>query len=94
VAPTDFTLGSVERPLGLLATAAGALDTADEHFTLAARGNARLKPWLAETELAHARVLTARDAPGDAERALALARRGRSTARALGLTALLSPAWG
>lgn len=92
VAPVDFTLGSVERSLGLLAATTGELDSADDHLTRAAQANARLRPWLAETELAHARVLQARRAPGDQDRALGLARHGKATARAIGMTALLSPA--
>ena len=92
VAPVDFTLGSVERSLGLLAAATGELDRADEHLTRAVAANQRLRPWLAETELAHARVLQVRRQPGDEARARALARRGKSAARTLGMTALLSGA--
>jgi hypothetical protein len=41
VAATDFTLGSVERPLGLLAATLGDRERADEHLNAGAASNAR-----------------------------------------------------
>jgi DNA-binding SARP family transcriptional activator len=63
--------GSVSRYLGLLATATGRLDDADRHFADAVSMNARMEvhPWLALSRHDHARVLLARDAPGDRRRA-------------------------
>src|SRR5262249_38802740 len=47
VAANAFTLGSVERPLGMLAATEGAHDLAAEHARAAAAANAGLSPWLA-----------------------------------------------
>ena len=63
--------GSVSRYLGLLAATAAHWDAAARHFDDALDMNARMgaRPWLALTQEDYARVLLARDSPGDRGRA-------------------------
>src|SRR5262249_3889301 len=83
-------LGSVARYLGLLAATGGQLDEAARHFEHATRTKAGMgaRGWLAPPNAAHARVLFARNGPGDRERAVRLLAEARSTAEELGLTRL------
>jgi DNA-binding SARP family transcriptional activator/tetratricopeptide (TPR) repeat protein len=64
-------VGSVSRYLGLLATALGRWEAAEQHFENALALNAEMdaRPWLAHTQHDYARMLLARDGPGDRERA-------------------------
>jgi class 3 adenylate cyclase/tetratricopeptide (TPR) repeat protein len=69
-----LTIGWVfllERVLAVAATRAGAWDRAEHHFAAAAATAARIgaAPELARTRLDHARMLLARDGPGDRDRA-------------------------
>src|SRR5262249_33228967 len=59
--------GSVARPLGLLATVLGRYDAAERHFEDALAMNARIRAriWVAHTQHDYARMLVARDGPGD-----------------------------
>src|SRR5262249_16135258 len=67
-------LGSAHRHLGLLAATEGDLERAAAHFEAALAMNARLgaRPALARTQRDFARLLLARNRPGDVERAIAL----------------------
>jgi serine/threonine protein kinase/tetratricopeptide (TPR) repeat protein len=83
--------GSLERFLGLAATALGEHERAAQHFESALAQNERLgaRPWLARTRLAYAALLRARGASGDAERAAELERLVREAALAHGYSGLL-----
>src|SRR5262249_36697034 len=82
--------GSVARPLGLLATVLGRYDTAERHFEDALAMNARIRAriWVAHTQHDYARMLVARDRPGDRARATALAGQALATAREVGMKPL------
>jgi hypothetical protein len=88
VSTPDGCLGSVSRPLGVLATVLSRWDDAVRHFDDALAMNARARPWVAETQFDYARTLLARDAPGDRERAGELRNEALATARALGMAGL------
>ena len=65
--------GSVRRSLGVLATVLGRFDEAEDHFERALLKNRELGDrWLVHTEIDFARMLLARAATGDSERAKAL----------------------
>jgi tetratricopeptide (TPR) repeat protein len=79
--------GSVDRYLGLLATATGRLDDAERHFEGALARNEQMlaRPWLAYTKRDYAQMLLTRDHAGDAERAEKLAAQARAADLALGM---------
>jgi DNA-binding CsgD family transcriptional regulator len=79
--------GSAARPLGRMASALGDHDAADRHLADAVAMEERIGalPYLAQAQLAHARALIARAAPGDRRRACTLAERAVATARRLGM---------
>ena len=83
------SLGASSRYLGQLATILGRLEEAERHFETAHRVHERLAApgWLAHGQVDHARMLLARDAPGDAARARELAAAALKTYRALGMAA-------
>ena len=83
-------LGSVSRPLGLLATTMGRFDTSTRHFQDALQMNAKVRSplWIAHTQHDYARTLLRHDQPGDREHALELLRAALATADELGLSAL------
>jgi DNA-binding SARP family transcriptional activator/tetratricopeptide (TPR) repeat protein len=66
--------GSISRYLGLLATMTERWRDAERHFDAALAMNARMgaRPWLAHTQRDYARMLRARDQPGDRARACEL----------------------
>ena len=80
-------VGSVSYYLGMLATTLGRFEEAEAHFTAAAATHERIGAlsWLARTRLEWARMLLARDKPGDPERARELLGQVKETARELGL---------
>jgi tetratricopeptide (TPR) repeat protein len=82
--------GSVSRPLGLLATLLSRYDEAERHFEAALEMNARIRAriWVAHTQHDYARMLVARDRPGDREKATALAAQALATAREVGMKPL------
>jgi hypothetical protein len=86
VVPTQ----SVTHHLGLLFTTLGHYDEAEAWFAAAAATHERLGAphWLASTRLERARMLLARRAAGDAERARDLLGHALATARELGLVSL------
>jgi DNA-binding CsgD family transcriptional regulator len=79
--------GAFARTLGVLAGAGGDHGAADRHLEAAEAMETRVgaPAELAMARLAHARVLRARDARGDRDRALALAELAARTARRLGM---------
>jgi tetratricopeptide (TPR) repeat protein len=82
--------GAVSRPLGVLATVLGRHDDAERHFEHALAMNARIRArvWIAHTQHDYARMLVARDRPGDRERAAALAADALAAAREIGMKPL------
>jgi hypothetical protein len=84
----ESTTGAVDRYLGLAALTAGDLQAAERHLRDALQLNARIgaRPWAARTQADLARLLLARDQPGDREQALELVAAALGTARRLGMT--------
>lgn len=82
--------GAVARSLGQLATVLGRWSDAEAHFdsALLATRRAGAEPFVVLTLRDYARLLAARGDRGDADRAAALRSEIRSTAGALGMTAL------
>jgi tetratricopeptide (TPR) repeat protein len=82
--------GAVAHYLGLLSGVLGRPGEAELHFTEAADLHRRLGafPWLARTQLEQARMLRARDEPGDGDWARQLLGQALGTARAAALTKL------
>src|SRR5262249_38581037 len=85
-----YCRGAVARPLGLLATLLARYDDAERHFEKALEMNARIRAriWVAHTQHDYARMLVARDQPGDREKAAALAAQALATAREVGMKPL------
>jgi tetratricopeptide (TPR) repeat protein len=84
---TDGSVGAVDRYLALLARTLGRLDDAEVHFQGAVGLNERMgaRPWLARTQDDYARMLLARDGPGDRQRATELLTAARDTCAELGM---------
>ena len=82
--------GSISRSLGVLATVLARYDDAARHFEHALEMNARIRGriWVAHTQHDYARMLVARDRPGDREKAAALAGDALATAGAVGMKPL------
>jgi hypothetical protein len=82
--------GSVARPLGQLATVLGRHDDAERHFEHALAMNTRIRArvWIAHTQHDYARMLVARDRPGDRAQAAALSAEALATAREVGMKPL------
>jgi DNA-binding CsgD family transcriptional regulator len=76
--------GAIARPLGVIAAALGDLEAADRHLAAAVAMEERIAapPFLAQAQLAHARI---RLALGDRRRAQQLAESAAATARRLGM---------
>ncbi len=91
-----LTIGSVDRPLGMLATLMGRYGDAAEHFEQALAMNGRMgaEPWIAHTEEEYARMLTTRRRDGDAARALELAGRAHERYVRLGMETFAADAAG
>src|SRR5262249_17193634 len=85
-----YCRGAVARSLGVLATLLGRYDDAERHFEKALEMNARIRAriWVAHTQHDYARMLVARDQPGDREKAAALAAQALATAREVGIKPL------
>ena len=79
--------GSVSRYLGLLATTIGRWSEAAHHFEDAIAMNGRMgaRAWLAHTQYDYARMLLARDEPGDRKKAQELRNAALATYRNLGM---------
>jgi DNA-binding SARP family transcriptional activator len=87
LAHPEASLGSASRHLGLLAATMCRWDDAVGHFERALETNARMGAtlWIAHTQHDHARMLLARDAPGDRERARELLSSALEEYRELGM---------
>jgi len=87
-------LGSAARYLGILAATMRRWLDAERHFEQAMAMNAKIgaRSWLATTHLDYARMLLARRAPGDHDRAVALLTRAIDSARELGMADLAGKA--
>jgi DNA-binding CsgD family transcriptional regulator len=83
--------GAIARPLGVIAAALGDLDAADRHLAAAVAMEERIAapPFLAQAQLAHARV---RLALGDRRQAQQLAGSAAATARRLGMPRIAAEA--
>jgi len=94
VSAPDACIGAVDRSLGVLAATLGSFDYAAEHFESALAINAACEspPWVAETQLAYARMLRPRDAAGDRTRAFELVAACREAAEEIGATSLVRKA--
>ena len=73
----------------MLATELGHFDEAEEHFDTALEIETRMRarPWLAHAQHDFARMLVARNGPGDQERASDLVAEAVQTYRQLGMEA-------
>jgi DNA-binding SARP family transcriptional activator len=94
VAPIEAALGSASRVLGMLATVLERFADAVSHYDDALRMNTSMgaRPWAAHTEHDYARMLLARDEPGDRERALQLIRSALECYRNLGMDSFATEA--
>jgi class 3 adenylate cyclase/tetratricopeptide (TPR) repeat protein len=83
-------LGCASRNLGLLATTLERWIDAQQHFELALNMHSKMRarPWVARTQHDYAKMLLARDEPGDRDQALALLEQALAVARELGMKAL------
>jgi DNA-binding CsgD family transcriptional regulator/tetratricopeptide (TPR) repeat protein len=84
---TTSCFGAIARPLGQMAAALGDTEAAERHLAMAVEREERLgsPPFLAQAQLAYAKVLLARGAAGDRRRAEHLAGLAATTARRLGM---------
>ncbi|MGH8973221.1 MAG: ATP-binding protein [Acidimicrobiia bacterium] len=82
-----FTLGAIDRYLGLLAATLGRFDEAEAYFRSAARLHEEIgaPAWLARTHLDWGRLLVQRGGPGDTDRPRRLLNQALATALDLGL---------
>jgi DNA-binding NarL/FixJ family response regulator len=82
--------GAASRYLGLLAATMEHWEAAAQHFEDALVLNARMGalPWLAHTQHQYARMLLARNQPGDHDKAMTLLEAALATAHELGMRAL------
>jgi DNA-binding SARP family transcriptional activator len=87
LASGEVSIGCVARYLGLTAMAVERWSDAEKQFEDALEINARMgaRPWVAHTQHDYARMLLARDAPGDKERAVELLSAALDTFRELGM---------
>lgn len=88
----SFCLGSVARPLGILAGMLGRYQEAERYFEQALAANTRMGAiaYVAHTQAGFARMLTRRGGPGDADRAARMRTQAMTTAAELGMSRLLS----
>jgi tetratricopeptide (TPR) repeat protein len=94
VDPHEFSTGAAARSLGLAASAVGRFGDGERHFEKALELNAAIgaRPWLARTQSDYARMLFARDAPGDQEKAQDLLDAALATYRELGMASYAASA--
>jgi hypothetical protein len=83
----ETVLGSVERPLGILAGMIGHSEDSEDHFRCALDTNTRMgaRPWVAHTQHDHARMLIRRGGPEERHRGLQLLTATREAYRDLGM---------
>lgn len=90
-ATADYiSTGSVSRLLGVVAAAGSRWEQASRHFEDALEMNQQMgaRPWVARTRYDYARMLLARDGPGDQERAARLLDHVIKASRQLGMDPL------
>jgi ATP/maltotriose-dependent transcriptional regulator MalT len=94
VGRAGISLGSASRALGMLAALIGRPGAAERHFEDALRANTRMgaAPFVAHTSYAYSRLLQARGAAGDAERAAVQRDRAVTIADELGMARLAAAA--
>jgi DNA-binding CsgD family transcriptional regulator len=82
--------GAASRYLGMLAATMERWEEAAQHFEDALAMNTRMgaRPWSAHTQREYAKMLLARNQPGDSDKATALLTAALATARELGMHAL------
>jgi tetratricopeptide (TPR) repeat protein len=90
VDPHEFSGGSVARYLGVLAATDGRFADAYRHLSDALEKNEQMgaRPWAAHTRYDLARLLLAREGPGDREAAKELLVQARESCRELGMEVL------
>ena len=83
----EIILGSVERPLGILAGMIGDTAGSEDHFKRALELNTHMgaRPWVAHTQHDYARMLIRRDAAGDGRRGRQLLEATQAAYRDLGM---------
>jgi DNA-binding SARP family transcriptional activator len=83
----EIAIGSVARPLGVLAAITGRWEDAVRHFTRAVEMNAAMgaRPWVAHTKHDYVLAWIERGKPGDGKRALELLCAALATYRELGM---------
>jgi class 3 adenylate cyclase len=83
--------GSASRQLGMMAALMGRYDDAERHFEEALPFDKKMnaRPWVAHTQYQYAKMLVARDAPGDRPKALALLQEALATAQELGMVKII-----
>ena len=88
--PGAACYGAASRYLGMLAATMERWEEAAQHFedALAMNTRMRARPWLAHTQHEYAKMLLARNQPGDREEATALLNMALTTARELGMQPL------
>jgi class 3 adenylate cyclase len=91
VRPRTLCTGSASRQLGAMAAVMQQYDVAERHFQDALAFDAKMgaRPWVAHTQYRYAKMLVARDAPGDKARALALLQDALATAQDLGMAKII-----
>jgi class 3 adenylate cyclase len=91
VPPMILCVGSAARQLGMMATLMKRWDDAERHFNdaLAFDGKMKARPWVVHSQYNYAKMLIARDAPGDKPRALALLQEALATAQELGMAKII-----
>jgi len=89
-----LSAGAASRNLGQLSATMCRWEEAAAHFHEALRINAEMEaaPWLAHTQFDYAKMLLARRAAGDEERAISLLEQALQTCRRLGMTFLAEKA--
>ncbi|MDP9236728.1 MAG: AAA family ATPase, partial [Chloroflexota bacterium] len=86
--------GSASRQLGMLAAVMEQYDVSERHFedALAFDQKMNARPWVAHDQYHYAKMLLARAAPGDGDRALALLQAALDTAEELGMKKIIERA--
>jgi len=91
VSAPDACTGSISRPLGILAVAMERWEEASRHFNDALKMNRKMgaRPWVAWTQFDYAQMLATRNLSRDRETAADILTHAITTARELGMAALL-----
>jgi DNA-binding CsgD family transcriptional regulator/tetratricopeptide (TPR) repeat protein len=90
LAASEFSVGPVSRPLGILASLMGRYDDATRHFESAIARTERMnaRPWEAHSRHAYAQTLIRRGRKQDRANAVALLMKAQEICVAIGMTAL------